>query len=67
MKRNFLLHYVKELLKLQNKFFCSFALQRFVDEVFQFEFFALSANYVTLCIMSCCGILVIYVFNEQNS
>ena len=26
---------------------------RFV-EIFQFEFFVLSANYVTLCIMSCC-------------
>ena len=51
MKRKFLLHYVKELLKLQYKFFCSFALQRFVDEIFQFEFFVLSANYVTLCII----------------
>ena len=39
MKRKFLLHYVKELLKLQYKFFRSFALQRLVDEIFQFEFF----------------------------
>ena len=30
-----------------------FALQRFVDEIFQFEVYVLSANYVTLCIMSC--------------
>ena len=28
--------------------------QRFVDEIFQFGFFVLSTNYVTLCIMSCC-------------
>ena len=49
-----LLHCVKELLKLYYKFFCSFALKRFVDEIFQFEFFVLSANWVTLCIMSCC-------------
>ena len=47
IKRKFLLHYVKELLKLLHKFFCTFALQRFVDEIFQFEFFVLSANYVT--------------------
>ena len=67
MKRKFLLHYVKEVLKLPYKFFCSFALQRFVDEIFQFEFFVLSANYVTVCIMSCSRILAIYVFNEQNS
>ena len=33
------------------QFFCTFALQRFVDEMFQFEFFVLSANYVTLYIM----------------
>ena len=51
MKRKFLLHYVKEFLQLQYKFFRTFALQRFVDELFQFEFFVLFANYVTLCIM----------------
>ena len=28
-------------------------LQCFVDEIFQFEFFVLHTNYVTLCIMSC--------------
>ena len=26
-------------------------MQRFVDEIFQFEFFVLLANYVTFCIM----------------
>ena len=31
--------------------FYAFVPQRFVDEIFQFEFFVLSANYVTLCIM----------------
>ena len=44
MKRKFLFYYVKELIKLKYKFFCSFALQCFVDEIFQFEFFVLSAN-----------------------
>ena len=39
MKRRFLLHSVKELLKLEYKFFCTFALQCFVDEIFQFDFF----------------------------
>ena len=29
----------------------TFALQRFVDEIFQFESFVFSVNYVTLCIM----------------
>ena len=51
MTRKFLLHNEKEYLKLQYKFFCTFALQRFVDEIFQFEYFVLLANYVTLCIM----------------
>ena len=37
MKQKFLLPDVKELLKLYYKFFCGFALQRFVDEIFQFE------------------------------
>ena len=54
MTRKFLLHDVKEYLKLQYKFVYTFALQRFVDEIFRFEFFVLSANYVTICIMSCC-------------
>ena len=54
VKQKFLLHYVKELLKLQYKFFCNFVLQRLDDEVFQFEFFVLSANFATLCIMNCC-------------
>ena len=48
MKRKFLLHYVKELLKPKNEFFCSFALQSFVNEIFQFKLFVLSANYLTL-------------------
>ena len=51
MTRKFLLHDEKEYLKLYYKFFWTFALQRFVDEIFQFEYFVLSANYVTLCIM----------------
>ena len=45
MTRKFLLHNEKEYLKL-----LYFPLQRFVDEIFQFEFFVLSANYVILCI-----------------
>ena len=53
-EKKFLLHYVKKLSKLQYKFFYTFALQRFFDEIFQFDFFVLSANYVTLCIMSGC-------------
>ena len=44
MTPKFLLHDVKEYLKLQHKLFSTFALQRFVDEIFQFEFFVLSAN-----------------------
>ena len=44
MTPKFLLHDVKEYLKLQYKFFQTFALQRFVDEIFQFEFFGVSAN-----------------------
>ena len=36
MTPKFLLHDVKEYLKLQYKFFYTFALQRFVDEIFQF-------------------------------
>ena len=40
MTRNFLLH-VKEYLKLLYKFFYTCALQRFVDEIFQFECFVL--------------------------
>ena len=51
MTRKFLLYNEKEYLKLYYKFFCVFALQRFVDEIFQFEYFVPSANYVTLCIM----------------
>ena len=42
MKRKFVLPYVKELLNYCNT--SSFALQRFVDKIFQFEFFVLSAN-----------------------
>ena len=38
---------MKELLKLLYKFFLTFVLQRFADEVFQFEFFVL----FRLCIM----------------
>ena len=44
MTPKFLLHDVKEYLKLYYKLFYTFALQRFVDEIFQFEFFVLSAN-----------------------
>ena len=51
MTRKFLLYHEKEYLKLLCKFFFTFALQRFVDEIIQFEFFVLSANYVTPCIM----------------
>ena len=51
MARKFLLADVKEYLKLQYKFFHTFVLQRLVDEIFQFEFFVLPANYVTFCIM----------------
>ena len=41
--------------KFKTKYFSSsFALQHLVDEIFQFEFFVLSANYVTLCMMSWC-------------
>ena len=54
MKQKFLLHYVKELLKLQYKFFSTFVIHCFVDEIFQFECFLLPANYITLCIMSFC-------------
>ena len=47
MKRKFLSHDVKEYLKLYNiaKFFYTFALQRFVNKIYQFEFFVLSAKY----------------------
>ena len=45
------MYHEKEYLKLLCKFFFTFALQRFVDEIIQFEFFVLSANYVTPCIM----------------
>ena len=51
MTRKFLLADVKEYLKLQYKFYHTFVLQRLVDEIFQFEFFVLPANYVTFCIM----------------
>ena len=44
MTRKLLLHYVKELRKLQYKVFHIFALQRFLDEIFQFEFFGLPTN-----------------------
>ena len=54
MKRRFLLHHVKELLKLEYNSSGSFALQRFVDEISQFDFFVSLIIYVTLCIMSCC-------------
>ena len=37
MKQKFLFHYVKELSKLRYKFFCTFALQRFVDEIISFN------------------------------
>ena len=36
---------------MEYKFSCTFALQRYVDEIFQLKFFVLSANCVTLCIM----------------
>ena len=52
MTRKLLLYDVKEYLRLYYKFFFTFALQRFVDEIFQFEFFVFSANYVMrLCTM----------------
>ncbi len=54
MKQIFLLHYVKELLKLYYKFFYTFVLHCFVDEICQFECFLLPANYITLCIRSFC-------------
>ena len=41
MTRKFLLHDVKEYLKLLYKFFYNCALQRFVDEIFQLECFVL--------------------------
>ena len=41
MTRKFLLPDVKEYLKLLFKFFYTCALQRFVDEIFQFEYFVL--------------------------
>ena len=44
MTRKFLLYNEKEYLKLLYKLFCIFALQCFVDEIFQFDFFVLSAN-----------------------
>ena len=51
MTRKFLLDHVKQLLKLQNKLFYTFVLRFFVDEIFQFDFFVLTTNYVTVCIM----------------
>ena len=38
MRRKFLLHDVKQYLKLKYNFFYTFVLQRFVDEIFEFEF-----------------------------
>ena len=47
-----LLQYTRTLLRnlfVKYKFFYTFALQHFVHEIFQFEFFVLATYYVTIC------------------
>ena len=41
----------KRMFKTVIRVLCTFVLWLFVDEIFQFDFFALTTNYVTVCII----------------
>ena len=65
MKRKFLLRYVKEFFNTVMQALLYFCARTFCWWDISVEFYVLSANYVTLCIISWCWIIVIYVFDVK--